>query len=174
MISKIRRFQGLNRMIPGLIASLAVVALIKLNAWAPIERAANNQMIRWRGANPWDSRIVMVSIDNKSLRELGQFPLPRNHYAQLLWRLKQESVGVVVFNILFTDDSVAGQDPAASSAANALLAGAMSSFGKVVIAQAWDEEDKALMPVPVWRRRRSPWATSNLSPMLTALPVGCR
>ncbi len=148
MLSRIRRFQGFNRLVPGLIASLTVVALIKLNAWVPMERAANNQMTRWRGARAWDSRIVMITIDNKTLRELGQFPIGRNNYAQLLWRLKQESVGVVAFNLLFTD-SVAGQDPSASSSANALLAGAMSSFGKAVIAQAWDDDDRALMPVPV-------------------------
>jgi signal transduction histidine kinase/DNA-binding response OmpR family regulator len=148
MISKIKRFQGLNRMVPGLIASLIVVTLIKLNALMPIERTVNNQMIRWRGASEWDSRIVMITIDDKTLKALGQFPIGRDHYAQLLWQLKQENVGVVAFNILFADRT-AGQDPATSSAANALLAGAMSSFGKVVIAQAWNRDDQALMPVPV-------------------------
>jgi signal transduction histidine kinase/CheY-like chemotaxis protein len=148
MLSRIRRFQGFNQLVPGLIASLTVVALIKLNALVPIERAANNQMLRWRGARDWDNRIVMITIDNKTLRELGQFPIRRNHYAQLLWRLKQESVGVVTLNILFADN-IAGLDPAAGSADNALLAGAMSSFGKVVISQDWDDDGKALPPIPV-------------------------
>ncbi len=120
---------------PCLIASLAVASLIKLNAWVPLERSLNNQMMLWRGSSDWDSRIVMISIDNKTLNAFGQYPLGREHYADLLLRLTQENVGVVAINVLFID-STAGPDRAKSSAVNARLAGAMKTLGKVVIAQA--------------------------------------
>lgn len=133
---------------PGLIASLAVTGLIKLNAWVPLERAFNNQMMLWRGSSDWDSRIVMISIDNKTLDAFGQYPLGREHYADLLRRLTQENVGVVAINVLFIDPT-SGPNRASSSAVNARLAGAMKTFGKVIIAQAWDEQNEALLPVPV-------------------------
>ena len=148
MASIIRQFRRVGRLVPGLIASLAVVCLIKLNARVPLEQALNNQMMIWRGSSDWDSRIVMVSIDNKALDAFGQFPLGRQHYADLLSRLTQEKVGVVAINVLFLDPT-AGPDRAESSAANARLAGAMKTLGKVVIAQAWDSQDRALLPVPV-------------------------
>ena len=148
IIRQFKQFRRVDRLVPGLIASLAVVCLIKLNALVPLERALNNQMTIWRGSSDWDSRIVMISIDNKTLDAFGQFPLGREHYADLLSRLTEEKVGVVAINVLFLDPT-AGPDRAQSSAANARLAGAMKTLGKVVIAQAWDNRGRALLPVPV-------------------------
>ena len=148
MVLNIRQLQIVGRLVPGLMASLTVICLIKLNALVPSEQALNNQMMLWRGSSNWDSRIVMISIDDKTLDAFGQFPLGREHYADLLLRLTQEEVGVVAINVLFIDPT-AGPDRAKSSAANARLAEAMNMLGKVVIAQAWDSRGRALLPVPV-------------------------
>ncbi|MGB3299489.1 MAG: CHASE2 domain-containing protein [Phormidesmis sp.] len=148
MVLNIRRFRGVGRLMPGLMASLAVTGLIKLNAWVPLERTFNNQMMLWRGSSDWDSRIVMISIDDRTLDAFGQYPLGREHYADLLRRLTQENVGVVAINVLFVDPT-SGPNRASSSTVNARLAGAMKTFGKVIIAQAWNEQNQALLPVPV-------------------------
>lgn len=148
MVLIIRQFRSVGQLLPGLMASLAVICLINLNALLPLERAVNNQMTIWRGSSNWDSRIVMVSIDNKALDAFGQFPLAREHYADLLLRLTQENVAVVAINVLFLDPT-AGPDRAESDAANARLAEAMKSLGKVVIAQAWNRQGRELLPVPV-------------------------
>ena len=102
----------------------------------------------WRGTRDWDSRIVMISIDNKTLDAYGQFPISREYYADLLLKLIQEESSVVAFNILFADGSTSSRAPD-SSAINAKLANAIATSGNVIIGQAWDEEGLALLPVPV-------------------------
>ena len=149
MISKIKWFQGLGRLIPGLLTSIVVVTMMKVNAWAPLERTVSNQMILWRGAQDWDSRIVMVSVDDKTLDEFGQFPIARDYYTQLLWLLTKEDASVVAFNILLPDSVTEGQMPAESSAINARLAAAMDSQGRVVLGQAWNEKKEAIRPMPL-------------------------
>ncbi|MEM9089997.1 MAG: CHASE2 domain-containing protein [Cyanobacteria bacterium P01_F01_bin.53] len=133
-------------MMPGLVASILVVVLMKLHAWPPLERMVTTQMMRWRGPGAWDNRIVMVNIDDKTLDEFGQFPISRNYYADLLWYLREEETSVVVFNLLFSDQVAAG-DLEASSAANAQLAAAMSAHGRVVIGQAWGRSGEEIKPV---------------------------
>ncbi|MEL6813611.1 MAG: CHASE2 domain-containing protein [Cyanobacteria bacterium J06598_3] len=148
-MSFLRRIQGMNRMIPGLIASALVVALMKLNAWTPLERVVNNQMILLQGARHWDSRIVMVNVDDKTLKQFGQFPISRNYYAELLWILTQEDTSVVAFNLLFSDHIASGSNLQASSDANARFAAAISGHGRVVIGQTWSASGEEIKPVPV-------------------------
>ncbi len=150
MIPKVRRFRGLNRLVPGLIASLCVVVLLKLNAWVPLERAVNNQMMLWRGEQPWDSRIVMISVDDRTLNAYGgDFPISRDYYSDLLWLLTKEDASVVAFNVLLPNSTASSPNAAASSAANARLAAAMDTQGKVVIGQAWNLKDEPIQPVPL-------------------------
>ncbi|MEL6606142.1 MAG: CHASE2 domain-containing protein [Cyanobacteria bacterium J06614_10] len=160
MISSVRRrFKGFNRMVPGLMASLLVIMLMQLQAWEPIEQMVNNQIMRWRGANAWDPRLVMISVDDKTLNELGQFPISRSYYAELLDRLREQGVSVVVFNLMLSDTisadilsadaATAGKLGAASRAATTQLARAMITHGRVVIGQAWSNEGEAVEPIPV-------------------------
>lgn len=144
-----RRIQGINRMVPGLIASALVVALMQLNAWTPLERVVNNQMILLQGARDWDHRIVMVNVDDKTLRQFGQFPISRNYYAELLWILTREDTSVVAFNLLFSDHVASGSNLRASNAANARFASAISGHGRVVIGQTWSASGEEIKPVPV-------------------------
>lgn len=149
MIPKVRRFKGLNRLVPGLVASLVIVALMELNAWVPLERAVNNQMMLWRGEQPWDSRIVMISIDDKTISKYGDFPISRDYYSDLLWLLTQEDASVVAFNILLPNSTAISPNQASNSSANARLAAAMNSQGKVVIGQAWNLKDEPIRPMPL-------------------------
>ena len=158
------RRKHLNRLMPGLLASILVVLLMQLHAWAPLERMVQDRMMRWRGSMPWDSHIVMIKIDDKTLTELGQFPLSYEDYAQLIRLLQQEQVSVVVFNLLFSDslfsDSAIASptavnsptgvaDLSESSSANALLAAAMAAQGRVVIGQGLSQDEEVIPPVPV-------------------------
>ncbi|MEL6263322.1 MAG: CHASE2 domain-containing protein [Cyanobacteria bacterium J06626_6] len=159
MSSVRRRFKGFNRMVPGLMASLLVIMLMQLQAWEPIEQMVNNQIMRWRGANSWDPRLVMISVDDKTLNQLGQFPISRSYYAELLNRLREQDVSVVVFNLMLSDPisvdilsadaATAGKLGAASRAATTQLARAMITHGRVVIGQAWSNEGEAIEPIPV-------------------------
>ena len=154
--SRIRQLKGFGRMVPGLIASLAVMALMQTNTWLGIERQISTQMTLWRGAVPWDPRIVMISVDDKTLKEYGPFPITRNAYADLLQVLTQEGTSAVAFNVSFSDQSTLNStfkgeavDPASRSAENTNLARAIQNHGRVVLGQAWNEEGRAEVPVPV-------------------------
>ena len=143
------KLKQLSRVMPSLLAVISVIFLMNVQAWTPLEQLVSTQLLRWRGAEPWDSRIVMVSIDDKTLAQLGQFPISRDYYTDLLWRLTREEVSVVAFNILFSDREVAGSDLTASSAMNDRLAIAMAAHGQVIIGQTWGPEGELIEPVPV-------------------------
>ncbi|MEL7052739.1 MAG: hypothetical protein AAGM45_13255 [Cyanobacteria bacterium J06588_5] len=53
-------------MLPGLLVSLSVVALMQIRAWEPVEQLVHNQVVRWRGIHQWDDRLIVVNIDDRS------------------------------------------------------------------------------------------------------------
>ncbi|MGB3296012.1 MAG: CHASE2 domain-containing protein [Phormidesmis sp.] len=146
------RLKSLNQVMPSLLAVISVILLTNIQAWTPLENLVLTQLMRWRGAKPWHSSVVMISIDDKTLAQLGQFPISRDYYADLLWLLTKEEASVVAFNILFSDQGIAGSDLMASSAANSRLAIAMAAHGGVVIGQTWGPEGEPIEPVPVLSR----------------------
>ena len=156
-IARMRRLKSLNRLVPGLLASLAVIALMQTGTWMGLERRINTQMILWRGSMPWDTRLAMVSVDDKTLKEYGPFPIDRNAYAEMLQVLTEEGASVVAFNVSFSDTSplnrtsFKGEDvsPSSRSTENASLASAIQRHGRVVIGQSWDETGSPEVPVPV-------------------------
>lgn len=56
------------------------------------------------------ANVVTVNIDEDSLAKLGQWPLPRNHYAAIIEDLYQRNAGLVVFNVLMSNPDRMGQD----------------------------------------------------------------
>ena len=54
-----------------------------------------------RGARPHDARIVIVGVDEKTLRKLGSFPIVRSAYAGLVDRLSQGGASVVALDLAF-------------------------------------------------------------------------
>ena len=156
MISMLRRKLGfLTRMVPGFMVSALVVGLMEVGAWDPMERMVHNQVVRWRGANPWDERIVMVNIDDQTLNALGQFPISRDYYVQLLEQLRKDDAGVVVFNLLLSDNSpladnsrAGGNVSTSARSATSRMAKEMSAHGRVVIGQIWGIDGEVIEPVP--------------------------
>lgn len=56
------------------------------------------------------SDIVLVNIDDRTIKEKGQFPFPRNEYSDLVKNLYDLNAGLVVFNIFLPDVDRAGYD----------------------------------------------------------------
>jgi adenylate cyclase len=56
------------------------------------------------------SDIKIVNIDDASLKEKGQFPFPRNEYANLIKDLYIRNAGLVVFNLFMPEADRFGQD----------------------------------------------------------------
>ena len=111
------------------------VAMLQLGMWKPLEYLGYNTLFQIRESgiwpNPgWDQRIVVIAIERHSLQEYGQFPWPRNRYAELLSALKKSPPTAVGFDILFLDPSPKDD----------LLAAAIAANGKVVLAGTIKEE----------------------------------
>jgi len=122
----------------GALAGLMSVAMLQLGMWKPLEYLGYNTLFQIRESgiwpNPgWDQRIAVIAIERHSLQEYGQFPWPRNRYAELLSALKKSPPTAVGFDILFLDPSPKDD----------LLAAAIAADGKVVLASTIKEEPVA-------------------------------
>lgn len=131
-----------SQLLPGLVSASLVSVGLYFGMFNPLENLAMNLMIRLRGALKWDDRVVLVTIDNKSLHELGSFPLPRSYYADLVRELTRVDASVIAFSVLFPDEGPDDPD----------LANAMFDNGRVVLAQDWDAQGQPVLPNPLLRQ----------------------
>ena len=66
-----------------------------------IELRSLDMRFQARGKRPVDPRIVIVGLDEKTLRQVGSFPIGRNHYAKLVDRLSAGGASIVGFDFDF-------------------------------------------------------------------------
>ncbi|MEG4851162.1 adenylate/guanylate cyclase domain-containing protein [Microcoleus sp. B5-D4] len=122
----------------GALVGIMSVAMLQFGIWKPLEYLGYKMLFQIRESgilpNPgWDSRIAVIAIEPHSLQEYGQFPWPRNRYAQLLEALKKSPPTAVGFDILFLDPSPKDD----------ILAAAIAANGKVVLPRTPKEEPVA-------------------------------
>jgi diguanylate cyclase (GGDEF)-like protein/PAS domain S-box-containing protein len=84
-----------------------------------------------RGTTPDD--IVIVAVDDRSLKQLGRWPWSRHVHAQLLERLTRVGVRAVAFDIMFAE-------AANGDGGDTHLAGAIAANGNVVLPVFPDQE----------------------------------
>ncbi|MGU9817767.1 CHASE2 domain-containing protein [Pseudomonas sp. LF135] len=89
---------------------------------------------------PVDPRILLVTIDDQSLKKLGQWPWPRSVHADLIDRLSAARPAGILFDVIFSEPGEAADDQrladAVCKAANVLLPTASS-----------DAPDEQLLPL---------------------------
>lgn len=129
------------RLLPGILAALSIALLLQLGAFQSIEQVVYRSLFRLRGEQAWNDRIVLVAIDDGSLRQLGRFPIARSRYADLLNFLAAADPSVVAIDLIWSEPS--GDDAA--------LAEAMANYGRVVLAETEDAIGLPLLPVPQLR-----------------------
>ncbi|NER83265.1 MAG: EAL domain-containing protein [Leptolyngbya sp. SIO1D8] len=129
-------FRQLWRLLPGSIVAIATIGLTHLGMLTLLEHAGYRWLFQLRGILPWDERIALITIDDATLAELGQFPLPRDVYTQLLKQLETACPITIAFNILFIEPSPA----------DAELAEVMAQQGNVIIATSTNESGQELIP----------------------------
>ncbi len=103
--------------VAGLVATLIVLS-------GPIEdslRVARNNFHRHAASGD----IVLVTVDNQSLRDVGRWPWPRRYHAQLIDKLSAAGAKHIFFDVTFETRS----DPADDR----LLAGAIERSGRVTL-----------------------------------------
>lgn len=109
-----------------------------IGLWKPQEEIAYRTLFQVRGERPWDDRVVVIEIDDQSLRQLGAFPWARRRYQKLVERLTPMDPAIIAFDILLSEPSQ--EDEA--------LAQAMKQQGRVVMPLAWSQEGIPLFPSP--------------------------
>ena len=92
-----------------LVFSLLVVSGLTFIRWvdpAALRELRNTAFDQYQRLVPREYVPVpvrIVDVDEASLRELGQWPWPRDRLAELLARLGELGAAVVVFDILFSE-----------------------------------------------------------------------
>ncbi|PQZ94419.1 MULTISPECIES: CHASE2 domain-containing protein [Pseudomonas] len=79
---------------------------------------------------PVDPRILLVTIDDSSIKKLGRWPWPRNLHADLIDRIQAARPAAIIFDVTFREPG----DPANDQR----LADAVCSAGNVVLPLARD------------------------------------
>lgn len=109
---------------------LATVGILLLNRIMPpvlVDNLIYDGVQRMRPPAP-SPDILIVSIDNRSLAELGRWPWPRRHHAAMLEQLAAKQPRLISYDVLFLDMSE--EDDA--------LAAAVARAGRVVLPYAID------------------------------------
>jgi len=68
------------------------------------ENKINDMMFLARGERKADSNIVIVDIDEKSLKELGQWPWSRDKVAKIIQNLTNDGAGIIGLDIVFAEE----------------------------------------------------------------------
>jgi CHASE2 domain-containing sensor protein/signal transduction histidine kinase len=117
------------------VAALTSLALAALTA-SPLTTRLDNILydrLQRASARPVDSSILIVGVDERSLRALGAWPWSRARHAAMIDRLTQAGAKAIVYDVLFSQP---GPDPADDE----VLASAIARSGKVYLPQFLESE----------------------------------
>jgi adenylate cyclase len=83
-----------------------IVLVLALNAFSVL-RQVENQTIDFRfnarGPRTPQAPVKIIAIDEKSIREIGQWPWPRAIHAQIVRKLKEDGVKCVFYDVQFSE-----------------------------------------------------------------------
>src|SRR5262245_61106101 len=103
---------------------ISMTAAIVVTWRAPgLSLYARDALMRARGVTPPAPEIVIVAIDETSVKRFGRFPWPRALMAQALDKIAAAQPKAMAINVLFSDPTVEADDAA--------LAGAIKRAGNV-------------------------------------------
>lgn len=130
-----------QQLLPGAIAALLLMGLLRLGLGQSLEHLVYDMLFQLRGAIPWSAEVVVIEIDELSLRGVGPFPWQRDRYINLLNSLEPAKPKVVALDIVLSEPDAADQT----------LAATMQRLNRVVLAQSWDATGATLLPAPLLR-----------------------
>ena len=124
-----RRFFTKGGIVFAAILALAASFLSYFKVFEPVELLAYDRMLRIQNTD-YSEEVVIIAMDEKSLREFGPLPWPRELHAQAIERLDQAQVSAIGYDVLFNKPN--GQSDKA-------LTAAVRKSGKVVFPVLIDE-----------------------------------
>ena len=97
-----------------IISLLVLVFLVSLKIWNPypvqiLEMKSLDLTLRSKEVTT-NEDIVIVNVSDKTLDKLGQWPIDRKEFADMIERLRHYQAGVIVFPILFSEPDRSGHD----------------------------------------------------------------
>jgi CHASE2 domain-containing sensor protein/signal transduction histidine kinase len=133
-----------------LVATLTSIALALLTA-SPLTKRLDNILydaLQRASSRPVDPSILIVEVDEKSLREMGAWPWSRTAHAQMIDKLSQAGARTIVYDVLFSQ-------PAAVPADDDALASAIAKSGRVYLPRfiepaGPDSPERVVGPLPAF------------------------
>lgn len=87
------------------ILCFSTILYLKLPSYfLQLEDKINDIMFLYRGEKKADNNIVIVDIDEKSLKELGQWPWSRDKVAKIIQNLTNDGAGIIGLDIVFAEE----------------------------------------------------------------------
>jgi adenylate cyclase len=130
-----------------LLLSFAVTALVLIlflrGTFTGLENQSIDYRFKVRGDRPSHERVAIITIDEKSIAEMGRWPWSREVHARLVDWLGKAGVSAVAFDVLFTEadrDRPHGDRALARSSAKA---------GNVVLGMLFQVGDDGLPAQPL-------------------------
>jgi class 3 adenylate cyclase/CHASE2 domain-containing sensor protein len=124
----------------GVLIALAAVLGQGTPTWRGIEERAQGVLVSLWGPRPWNSQVVVIEVDEPSVRELGS-PIRREAYAQVASAAALAGARVLAFDVYMIDPSTEPEDDLA-------LAGIAQAWGHVVLPAECVQQLAAGDPLP--------------------------
>ena len=100
----------------GAAAAVFALSIVRPAAIAPLDLRAYDEMLRHTARPPATGLVSMVTIDEKSIDEIGQWPWRRDVMARLVQRLRGLGAGVIAFDVIMSEpDRLGRPQPATTS-----------------------------------------------------------
>ncbi|HET9869762.1 MAG TPA: CHASE2 domain-containing protein, partial [bacterium] len=90
-------------MTAGVVFALWVFCLFNTSLFQQFESKTIDFRFGVRGARAPQAPVRIIAIDEKSLKEVGQWPWPRAVHAQLVRQLKADGVKCVFYDVFFPE-----------------------------------------------------------------------
>ncbi|WIE49838.1 CHASE2 domain-containing protein [Pseudomonas sp. GM17] len=104
---------------------LPVVGYLSAPPQWPLDRFIYDKLIPFIPP-PLDSRILLITIDDASIKAIGRWPWPRDIHTELLEKLAPLTPKVVLYDVIFTE-------PDSNPETDRHLGAAMAKVGSVVV-----------------------------------------
>ena len=129
----------------GLLAAAMVIVLYRSTQpfVQQVDLRLKDARFQLRGARKPDSRVAVVAVDNRSVKELGRWPWSREVTARLIRELKKQGARVIALDMVFSEPQAAGPDRE--------LARSVAEAGNVILGQFFRDEPQP--PDPELRRQ---------------------
>ncbi len=99
----------------GLLSTAIALFMVFDRTTERLDRLIYDSMVRWHQHAP-DPRILLVTIDQRSLQEVGAWPWTRETHARLIGTLAQGRPKAIAYDILFVDSKPGDGDLASAMA----------------------------------------------------------